>query len=163
MEILSVGVLSDLAQNLTALALKGTVTAVHTKMETIKTEKDIAKVRNAYEEIINGLLAEREESIRIAQAYREELEKVQISDEDIERLHNTVSTVLDIIKAFSPQKEDEVLAIEPLKNLISVDVLKTMQLLGFNYKAAIGEPLTNLCAEKINGWGRKPSNTKKSR
>ena len=26
--------------------------------------------------------------------------------------------------------------------MISVDTLKTMQLLGFNYKAAIGEPLT---------------------
>ena len=29
-----------------------------------------------------------------------------------------------------------------IKELISVDTLKTMQLLGFNYKAAIGEPLT---------------------
>lgn len=31
---------------------------------------------------------------------------------------------------------------EQIKELISVDTLKTMQLLGFNYKAAIGEPLT---------------------
>ncbi|BDZ84564.1 hypothetical protein Lac2_26980 [Claveliimonas bilis] len=31
---------------------------------------------------------------------------------------------------------------EQIKELISVDTLKTMQLLWFNYKAAIGEPLT---------------------
>ena len=31
---------------------------------------------------------------------------------------------------------------EQIKELISVDTLKTMQLLGFNYKSAIGEPLT---------------------
>lgn len=29
-----------------------------------------------------------------------------------------------------------------IKEFISIDTLKTMQLLGFNYKAAIGEPLT---------------------
>lgn len=28
-----------------------------------------------------------------------------------------------------------------------------MQLLGFNYKAAIGEPLTELCANKIRQFG----------
>ena len=31
---------------------------------------------------------------------------------------------------------------EQIKELISVDTLKTMQLIGFNYKSAIGEPLT---------------------
>ncbi len=42
-------------------------------------------------------------------------------------------------------------AINGIKELISKDVLKTMQLLGFNYKAAIGEPLTELCANRIKG------------
>ena len=39
---------------------------------------------------------------------------------------------------------------------------ETMQLLGFNYKAAIGEPLTHLCANAIAGWGNK-SNAQKRR
>ena len=30
-----------------------------------------------------------------------------------------------------------------------------MQLIGFNYKAAIGEPLTLLCAEKIKSLSNK--------
>ena len=38
--------------------------------------------------------------------------------------------------------EKQVESYEQIKELISVDTLKTMQLLGFNYKAAIGEPLT---------------------
>ena len=38
---------------------------------------------------------------------------------------------------------------EQMKELISVDTLKAIQLLGFNYKAAIGEPLTQLCADAI--------------
>lgn len=38
--------------------------------------------------------------------------------------------------------KNQVKSYEQIKELISVDTLKTMQLLGFNYKAAIGEPLT---------------------
>lgn len=36
----------------------------------------------------------------------------------------------------------QIQAYKQIKELISVDTLKKMQLLGFNYKAAIGEPLT---------------------
>lgn len=46
-------------------------------------------------------------------------------------------------------------SLSQIKDLISVDTLKTMQLLGFNYKAAIGEPLTQICANAISGWGSK--------
>ena len=38
---------------------------------------------------------------------------------------------------------------EQIKELIGIDTLKTMQLLAFNCKAAIGEPLTQLCANAI--------------
>lgn len=44
---------------------------------------------------------------------------------------------------------------EQIKELISVDTLKTMQLLGFNYKAAIGDPLTQICATAISNIGNK--------
>lgn len=154
-------ILAEMAESLTKLAVKGTVSAIHSKIESVKAEKNTEKLRATYDEIINEILSEREEAIRIAQAYREELDKVQISDEDIEHLHNTVSKLLDTIKEFSPEKEDALKVFEPLKNLISIDVLKTMQLIGFNYKAAIGEPLTKLCADAINGMGKKDTSNRK--
>ena len=49
-------------------------------------------------------------------------------------------------------------SLNQIKDLISVDTLKTMQLLGFNYKAAIGEPLTQLCADSIINWGSNTNN-----
>ncbi|WRK54183.1 hypothetical protein SD457_03850 [Coprobacillaceae bacterium CR2/5/TPMF4] len=85
--------------------------------------------------------------IRIAQVYRNEIEKYEIDDEDIEHLHNTVEMVLDIIKEMSPGVNLEMY--QQLKKLISVDVLKAIQLLGFNYKVAIGEPLTTICSQAI--------------
>lgn len=57
--------------------------------------------------------------------------------------------------------EIQVQGYEQIKELISVDTLKSMQLLGFNYKAAIGEPLTQLCANAITGWGNKNNYHKK--
>ncbi len=38
---------------------------------------------------------------------------------------------------------------ERFKSLLSVDTLKAMQLLGFDYKKAIGDPLTEVCADAI--------------
>ena len=145
--------LLGLGTTLTELAVKGTATMITNKIKAIKDEKNVEKIRNTYDEIINQLLNEREEAVRIAQAYKSELEKVVISDEDIEHLHNTVSRILEIIKEFQIEKaepmwneavnavEKQVESYEQIKALISVDTLKTMQLLGFNYKAAIGEPL----------------------
>ena len=75
--------LLGLGTSLTELAIKGTATAVSNKIKAIKEEKNVEKIRRTYDEIINELLDEREEAVRIAQAYRSELEKVVISDEDI--------------------------------------------------------------------------------
>jgi len=137
---------------LTELAIKGTATAVTNKIKSVKEEKNAERLRSTYDEIVNELLAERDEAIRIAQAYKSELERIVISDGDIAHLHSTVSRLVDIIKEFSPATKVENL--ELFKDLISVDTLKTMQLLGFNYKAAIGEPLTKICADAISGLGK---------
>ena len=73
-------VVATLASQLAVLVGKETVTAINSKIAAMKTEKDIGKVRQNYEEILNSLLGERAEAIRIAQAYKTELEKVEISD-----------------------------------------------------------------------------------
>ena len=161
--------LAEMGISLTTLAVKGTATAINSKIKSIKDEKNLEKVRNTYDEIISELLSEREEAVRIAQAYKTELDRIIISDEDIQHLHNTVSRVLEIIKSFQllsamSKGEEEVQKVtaqvssyEQLKELISVDTLKTMQLFGFNYKAAIGDPLTKICANAITALGEKKS------
>lgn len=84
-----------------------------------------------------------------------------ISDDDIKNLDETIGRVLDIIMP-DPGNGDDLASIEARKSrenlqqfrqLVSADTLKTMQLLGFNYKAAIGEPLTKLCAGWITSFG----------
>ena len=146
--------LAEMGTSLTTLAVKGTVSAVSTKIKAIKLEKDAEIIKNKYDEIINELLSEREEAVRIAQVYKSELERYEISDEDIRHLHNTVEQVLEILKVMSPITQIE--TYEQIKELIGIDTLKTMQLLGFNFKAAIGEPLTQLCANAILSKSKNP-------
>jgi hypothetical protein len=131
-------------------------------------EKDAEVIKTKYDEIVNEILAEREEAIRIAQSYKSELERYEISDEDIMYLHSTIGKVLEILRSISPEAAP-IDAFEQIKELVNVDTLKTMQLLGFNYKAAIGEPLTKVCADKILSLAKAsrmpqiPGNDKKKR
>ena len=76
--------LVDLASSLSALALKGTATVIHGKIESLKQEKNTDIIRNTYNDLVNQLLEERDEAVRIAQTYKQELEKVVINDEDID-------------------------------------------------------------------------------
>lgn len=137
----------EMGTSLTSLAVKGTVSAVNSRIRAIREEKNVEKVRSTYDEIINELISEREEAVRIAQAYKSELDKIEISDENIQHLNNTVGRVLEILKVMTPDAPLE--TFEQIKELINIDTLKAIQLLGFNYKAAIGEPLTQLCADAI--------------
>ncbi len=153
MESAYVQPLVEMGVSLTELAVKGTATAVTNKIKSVKDEKNLEKLRNTYDEIINELLSERDEAVRIAQAYKSELERIVISDDDIEHLNATATRLLDLLRVFSPNIDTK--SFEACKDLISIDTLKTMQLLGFNYKAAIGEPLTQICANAISGLGIK--------
>lgn len=157
MDSIYVEPLVELGTSLTALAVKGTVSAVNTKIKAVKEEKNTERLRATYDEIVNELLSEREEAVRIAQVYKNELERIEISDNDILHLHNTVEKLLELLKVMSPNAPIE--TFEQIKELISVDTLKAIQLLGFNYKAAIGEPLTQLCANAILSKSKSASTT----
>ena len=149
----------ELAATLTALAVKGTASAVANKVKAIQSNKDVEMVRSSYNEIINELQSERDEAIRIAQAYKSEVDRIQISDEDIDHLHATVDQFLSILPTFA--QGTDVSKLEPLKSLITKDTLKAMQLLGFNYHEAIGQPLTKACASAITNWANKNTPIKK--
>lgn len=158
-------VILELATQLASLTAKGTVSGIQTKISSMKNESNIDTLKKDYNELIDQLISERAEAIRIARSYKDELEKVEISDEDIVHLHNTIEKILDILKETivvenndnSQEIMNQISAFEQIKNLISVDTLKTMQLLGFNFKIAIGEPLTNMLKNFINS--KSPAST----
>ncbi|MDT2767148.1 hypothetical protein P7H38_10765 [Lactococcus raffinolactis] len=124
-----------------------TVEKVTNKITQIKSNHDLKKQVTDYEQLVNDLLDNKNKLELTARNYKERLEQVTISDSDIESLHNTVSTVIKLVRPLSQsENENDEKSIDIVLDLLNSDTLKTLQLLGYNYKKAIGEPLTQITA-----------------
>lgn len=151
--------LNTLSLALSGVISRNTVSFVGNKMKLAKEKKDLESQSLAYTEIINSLLQDKEELTLIAKEYKQSYEQITISDEDIEYLHNTLTQAIEVLNHFTVQPVGDDESMKALVNLLNKDVLKTMQLIGFNYKEAIGEPLTEACSiaikNKLNIKGSK--------
>lgn len=128
---------------------KNTISYIKSKMDLAKQKKTLDEQSLAYTEIINNLLEDKAELTTIAREYKQELEQVVISEEDIEHLHKTMRNAFKLLGNLSDSTEDNKGYLDVLIELLNKDTLKTMQLLGFNYKEAIGVPLTKVCSDFI--------------
>ena len=132
-------IVAQLAANLVEAATRNTASFITNKIATIKAKKNDKEAISELEEIISELLSDKAEIQRIAQSYEQELVSQRITEKDIKYI---TDNLLPILNKFIPDdKKDD---FEQIKSLLSVETLTIMQLLGFNYKKAIGEPLTNL-------------------
>lgn len=137
-------VIVKLASNLIEISARNTATYIADKIKTSKAKKNDKETINELEEIIQNLLNDKIEIQRIAQAYEQELTSQKITESDIEYI---TDNLLPIFSKFIPDSQKD--NFEQIKSLLSVETLTIMQLLGFNYKRAIGEPLTLLVQKTI--------------
>lgn len=135
-------IITQMAANLTEAAARNGASIISNKIKAAKAKKDNKETINELEEIISDLLADKAEIQRIAQAYEQELVSQKITEDDIKYI---TENLLPIFSEFIPNKVE----IEQLEKILSVETLTIMQLIGFNYKQAIGEPLTLLTRKAI--------------
>ncbi len=135
---------SALAKQLATVIISNTATIVADRVKTAHANKDKDKTIAALEEIINELVSDKSELTRIAQAYEQEFVSQKITEKELKYITDNVLPLLD---KFIPQNQKE--TVEQIKSVLSVETLTIMQLLGFNYKRAIGEPLTILLQKNI--------------
>lgn len=135
-----------LSQTLNAIIGSDTTKYAIESIKGFKDRKDKDAIIEKYEEVFTSLISENQELKKVALGYKDEYEKMNIKDDDIEYLKNTFNRVLELVTSIDKDEEDaeQRKNIEQFASLIDVDTLKTMQLLGFNYKQAIGEPLTKI-------------------
>lgn len=148
-------------------------------ISSVKEGKDDKKTIAAYEDAFNKLIHENQELKSIALRYKDEYDQIYLSEKDIEYLQATATRLINLFKpevseeskneirknlislgqpeeiadnfatAWEQQQEEQRKKLEQAVDLIQVDTLRTMQLLGFNYKKAIGEPLTEITSRTI--------------
>ncbi|HYT45080.1 MAG TPA: hypothetical protein VEP90_22325, partial [Methylomirabilota bacterium] len=74
--------------------IRNTAGVVYNKIQTVKAKKNDKETINELEEIINSLIADKNELVQIAQAYEQEFVAQQISQEDIEYITKSFIPVL---------------------------------------------------------------------
>ena len=136
-------VVIQLGSDLIQLAIKNSATAVANKIKAIKASRKHERQIAELEDLVNELVSEKIEAIRIAKAYEETLVAQRITEEQIKYITGNIVPILDKL---TPNNSE---AINALKPLLSTEALTIMQLMGFNYKEAIGRPLTNLVKSAI--------------
>lgn len=161
----------NLASKLAETRSKTTFAWLDGAREKAKRAKTSDETRQAYEEIISELTQANAEYESIARGYKELYDQVVISEEDIKFLHSTLTqvfmAVFSPLPSDSPEEAEEKAAnrqnVMMILDFINSDTLRTMQLLGFNYKEAIGKPLTQICAQLIEAKFSPQSNNKSRR
>lgn len=141
--------LITLGLSLSEVIAKNSISLVGSRMALAREKKDLESQSLAYTEIINDLLKDKNDLSLIAREYKEAYEQITISDDDIEYLHRTLSKVIEVLNSMGATDPETNKSMDDLIQLLNKDTLKTMQLIGFNYKEAIGKPLTDACSEAI--------------
>lgn len=141
---------------LTALGLQLANTAVRNSASTVAERISAARTRKRdqetiaeLEDIVNELVADKAELIRIAQAYEEEFVTQRLSAENVQYIINSIVPVLERVMAEAGDEAAVQKMMELLQPILSVETLTVLQLVGFNFKRAIGEPLTEVLHQKI--------------
>lgn len=111
------------------------------------------------EQLVSELVADKNEMTRIAQAYQSELVAQRLNSGDVQYIANTVVPLLEQFAESMGGAEGAKFrtSIEGMKPLLSVETVNILQLLGFNFRRAIGEPLTELVAHLISARTQEPN------
>ncbi len=139
--------INALGVQLADVGVRNTVAAVTGRIKAAKAKKEDAETINTLTEIVNDLLADKNDLVQIARGYEQILDAQRISEADIAYI---TDSVLPIIRTFADAGDNDTdQMIELLQPILSVETITVLQLLGFNFKQAIGEPLTALVAQLI--------------
>ncbi len=146
--------IAELGMKLAEVAVRNTAVAISTKIQAAKAKKNDKETIQELEEIISSLISDRNELVQIAQAYEQEFVAQQISSKDIKYINDKfIPVVKDLLAKSADGDEAKTKEIQKTFDgfapLLSVETLTVLQLLGFNFKRAVGEPLTTLLQKTI--------------
>lgn len=142
-----------LIAELTTITARNTVGMVRDKIRAAEAAGNDQAVIAAQSEIINELIADKNDLVRLGEALREQFVAQQITPEQLEWLSGKVVPLLEKWTV-ADEADDEARAkaeqgLEYVKQILDPELLQLAQVLGFNYKYAIGEALSELVHRAI--------------
>jgi hypothetical protein len=146
--------LQVLTTQLADLTARNTAASIIDRIKSTKAHKKDQETIAELEEIVNELVSDKAELALIAQAYDEVLVAQKISETDIEYIS---TKFVPLLRQFTEsvaanEGRDPAAAqqmVDLVQPLLSVETVTVLQLIGFNFRKAIGEPLTELLRRLI--------------
>jgi len=142
--------LQGVAASLAASAVRNTAQSISDKVSALKAKGKAEETINGLEELINSLIQDKVELTRIAQAYESELVAQRLTPGDIEYVtSNVIPIVQELMRASGSNSGQSEQMVQALKALISPETVNVLQILGFNFRDALGQPATTLARQAI--------------
>lgn len=148
--------LIELGISLANAISKSTVTYFSDRIKKAKTAKDRDETIAQLEDIIDELINDKRELIEIGRKYEEITSFQKITDHDLKYITEKLFPVLNEVLTQAAQLSSDPNALDELKTvmstiepIISIETFNILQMLGFNFKDAIGEPLTKFIRSLI--------------
>lgn len=140
-----------LGAELATIVGQKSVETIFDKIRTVKQKGNKDEIISNLEEIINDLIADKNKLIQISRAYEENLITQKITQDEIDYIADSIIPLLEEFFNQSDQDDSGKIqnTINAIKPILSKEIFNIMQILGFNFKKAIGEPLTELLAAFI--------------
>ncbi len=148
----------QLSAKLAEAAARNTASGIANRIRVIRDRKETRETIGQLEEIINDLIADKNELVQIAQAFEQDLVAQRITPQQAQSLVSSLAPALERL-AGSGGGQQAKAALEPLIGILTPEVIDALQLLGFNFRQAIGEPLTDLLADFLRSKGGRPNAT----
>lgn len=142
-------ILLKASSELAIATAKNTTQKVLDRLKVVKERNDDKASIATLFEIVYELIDQKDELTRIAKIYDEQLVAQKITDDELIFIAEHLIPTIEKLIAESTDYEDLEGQLEVLKALLSKETLSILQLIGFNFKQAIGEPLTILIRELI--------------
>ncbi|SHH02619.1 DNA phosphorothioation-dependent restriction protein DptG [Anaerosphaera aminiphila DSM 21120] len=149
-------ILIELGIELAKIISKQTITTISDKVKKVKASGDKDGIILELESIIDELISDKRSLIEIAQKYEELTSFQKITDEDVQYITQSLMPVIEELlekamnfnqSSTSTEELQQLMGI--IKPIISVETFNVLQMLGFNFRDAIGQPLTDLIKSLI--------------
>lgn len=142
--------IAEMLARLAELAVKNSAGMIYTRIQSVRARKTDETTVNELTEIINELVDEKSQLITIARGLESQLVAQRISDDDLTYIiENLVPTVEKLIEISDEEDRSKPEIVEMIKEVLSKETFEILQLVGFNFKAAIGQPLTEIVERLI--------------
>ena len=148
--------LISLGIRLSELAIRSSASFISDRRRKAKAIKNTEDQVIEYESIIDDLMNDKQELIEISRKYEELTSFQKINSEDVTYITDHLIPVVEEILtkaaplSTSPTALDELNnLIDVIKPIVSIETINILQMFGFNFRDAIGQPLTELIKTQI--------------